>query len=246
MISYQIKQLEQVIKSKPISSAVTEVILHHTWSPNLAMWKERGGSYQVSQAMVEGIKTYHMKEKGQSNIGYHWVITPDGLCWEGRPMVKQPSYSLGGHVLGRNDDSLGVAIVLNGDKESPTVLQAQAIGTLLGTLLKKLDILPEKNFSARSGFHRDYATKTCPGSRISKGMVIGWVKDEAARQSYEAEGDVEPDVSPWAESAVEWAVEKKLLTGFPDGMIHGRENLTREQMAVILLRFYDLIEAERG
>lgn len=43
--------------------------------------------------------------------------------------------------------------------------------------------------------------------------------------------------APWAEEAVAWAVEKKLLCGFPDGNLEPGTALTRAQAVVLLYRF---------
>lgn len=46
----------------------------------------------------------------------------------------------------------------------------------------------------------------------------------------------------WSEEARKWATENGLITGYGNGVDGWTDNLTREQMAVILKRFYDLMK----
>lgn len=68
---------------------------------------------------VDGIRRFHVEQRGWSDIGYHFVITngfagrdrpdelgEDGKIWPGRPETVQ-----GAHVRGHNEDNLGVALV---------------------------------------------------------------------------------------------------------------------------------------
>lgn len=54
---------------------------------------------------VNEIRQWHL-EKGWSDIGYHWVITRDGITEEGRPEEKS-----GAHAKGHNSDSIGICLV---------------------------------------------------------------------------------------------------------------------------------------
>lgn len=44
--------------------------------------------------------------------------------------------------------------------------------------------------------------------------------------------------SNWAESAAEWATENQLIKGDDTGDCRWQDTVTREQLAVILLRYY--------
>ena len=60
---------------------------------------------------VKEIRKWH-KDKGWSDIGYHWVIPRDGVIEEGRPINI-----IGAHVKGHNTGSLGVCMVGGVDKD---------------------------------------------------------------------------------------------------------------------------------
>lgn len=55
---------------------------------------------------LETIRDWHMKERGWSDIGYHYVIELDGQIRSGRPIDRQ-----GAHVEGANKDNLGICLV---------------------------------------------------------------------------------------------------------------------------------------
>lgn len=45
------------------------------------------------------------------------------------------------------------------------------------------------------------------------------------------------DVDPWAASAVAFCQKERLMVGFPDGHFHGREPVSKQQLAAVMLRF---------
>ena len=63
---------------------IDKIILHCTATP------------EGRDVSVNAIKKWHT-DKGWSDIGYHYVVSLDGLVEEGRPVVRQ-----GAHVRGHN------------------------------------------------------------------------------------------------------------------------------------------------
>ena len=59
-----------------------KIVIHHTASPTEV--RRTGKTVRVDAAMI---REWH-KTKGWSDIGYHFVIMPDGLCEEGRPLYR--------------------------------------------------------------------------------------------------------------------------------------------------------------
>ncbi len=54
---------------------------------------------------VANVREWHLA-RGWSDVGYHWVIRRDGTVEKGRP-----EKSIGAHARGRNQHSIGVALV---------------------------------------------------------------------------------------------------------------------------------------
>ena len=112
------------------------------------------------------IRRYHIKDRGWSDIGYHFGIELIGDKYEilkGRP-EDQP----GAHALGFNSKSIGVCCVGNFDKAEMPAEQMKVLVILLKTLMVKYSI------QARNviGHRETYAMlnkpleKTCPGLKV--------------------------------------------------------------------------------
>lgn len=103
---------------------------------------------------VETIRGWH-KQRGFRDIGYHYVITKDGIIHEGRSVLVA-----GAHVSGRNKYSIGVCLT---GRDQFTDLQFGALYMLLVALIRRFDsvedILP----------HRDFNNdKTCPNFDVEE------------------------------------------------------------------------------
>ena len=96
------------------------------------------------------------RDRGWSEIGYHYVILLDGTIEYGRDIEK-----VGAHTLGQNTGSIGICYIGGMDKEmkssKDTRTDAQKDSLLL--LLKTL-----KRFhpDAKIYGHRDFSSKSCP------------------------------------------------------------------------------------
>lgn len=55
---------------------------------------------------AEEIRRWHVRDRGYSDIGYHYVIRRDGLVEKGRSLERA-----GAHVKGRNSNSIGICLV---------------------------------------------------------------------------------------------------------------------------------------
>ena len=102
------------------------------------------------------IKRWHTKEKGWSDIGYHYVIHLDGTIVKGRK-----DDVVGAHCLGHNANSLGVCYIGGLDKKghNPKDTRTLEQKIALQSLLKTLTFThPESVIYG----HRDFSNKACP------------------------------------------------------------------------------------
>ena len=128
---------------KKSKRAINEIIVHCT------------ASYEGQPLTVAQIRRMHMKERGWSDIGYHYVVYLDGTVHEGRDVNIS-----GAHCTGHNTHSIGVVYVgglAKNGKAADTRTVAQKEGLL--KLLKELKKLYPK---ATIHGHREYANKACP------------------------------------------------------------------------------------
>ena len=123
--------------------AINKIILHCSATP------------EGRHTTVEDIRLWH-KQRGWSDIGYHYVVYLDGTVHEGRPIEKS-----GAHVFGLNKNSIGVVYVGGVDKnnlkakDTRTPEQIMALDLLLGSLLDDFK-------GATLHGHNEFADKACP------------------------------------------------------------------------------------
>lgn len=120
------------------------LIVHHT-----------AVSRKKNSNQFTAVKQYHIK-KGWGDIGYHYFIEPNGTVKKGRA-----DHITGAHTIGRNHDSLGIALAGNFDEELPTPQQEEALRTLLQQLSVKYNV-PTKRVVP----HRSFANKSCYGKQL--------------------------------------------------------------------------------
>lgn len=112
----------------------------------------------LAETMAEArfIQDFHIHGRGWNDIGYHFLVDPEGNVLEGRPEGV-----LGAHTLSNNEGNVG--IVLLGTyhppvNDKPTKAQLDAVAALGRYLVKRYGIDPK----SLKG-HRDYKGTDCPG-----------------------------------------------------------------------------------
>ncbi len=122
---------------------INKIILHCSATP------------EGRRTTVEDIRLWH-KQRGWSDIGYHYVVYLDGSVHEGRPIERS-----GAHVFGLNKNSIGVCYIGGVDKnnlkakDTRTPEQIMALDLLLGSLLDDFK-------GATLHGHNEFANKACP------------------------------------------------------------------------------------
>lgn len=140
--------------------AINHLIIHCT--ATRADW--RAGS--KTSAKVSEVRKWH-KDRGWSDIGYHYLIDRDGTVATGRPVERT-----GAHVKGKNTGSIGIALFGgHGSSENDafednfTLSQDRALRGLIDKLQSQYP-----NATKISG-HNEFAAKACPGFRVDR-----WLK----------------------------------------------------------------------
>ena len=127
---------------------INEIIIHCSATP------------EGREVGVETIRKWH-KQRGFSDIGYHYIIHLDGMVETGRP-VSQP----GAHCKDRNANSIGVCYIGGTDlqgkpKDTRTEAQKSAMLTLVRFLMKQYNLTAEQIHG-----HNEYANKACPSFNV--------------------------------------------------------------------------------
>jgi N-acetylmuramoyl-L-alanine amidase len=101
---------------------INKIIVHCTATP------------EGRETSVADIRSWH-KQRGWSDIGYHYVVQLDGTVNEGRPVEIA-----GAHVKGQNKNSIGITYVGGVDKRLLTPKDTRT-KEQKESLLKMLDYL---------------------------------------------------------------------------------------------------------
>jgi len=111
-------------------------------------------------ATVKEIDRWH-RDRGFSQIGYHWVIYLDGTIHKGRDESLA-----GAHTVGHNADSIGVCYVGGVDKQmKPKDTRTPTQRIALKELIKNLQ---ERYPGATIHGHNEFAAKACPSFDVRK------------------------------------------------------------------------------
>lgn len=130
------------------------IVVHHSWLPTQAQYARTGGAESV-----EGIQRFHMFDptRGWNDVGYHYLIGPDGLVFAGRPPEV-----VGAHAV-PNTGKVGICMIGNHDPDgaAPTPAAWRALEELVVALADRYDIPMSELYG-----HRNFSYKTCPGELV--------------------------------------------------------------------------------
>lgn len=146
-------------------TTVTHLIVHHTATGNTAS----GGDWA---AVVRSIWNFHIFTNGWADIGYNYLIDPDGVIYEGRAGGDNVQ---GAHFSGVNAGTLGVSMIGTFTELTPAEKALNSLRRLLAWKADQrgLDPLGRARHAA-SGLelnnisgHRDGPGATeCPGNAL--------------------------------------------------------------------------------
>ncbi|GEL95163.1 cell wall-binding repeat-containing protein [Cellulomonas composti] len=193
---------------KPIlwNSTIKAVVVHHTVNSN---------TYSQAQApaLVRGIYLYHIKGRGWSDVGYHFLVDRFGTVYEGRAgsIDKIP---LGVHSGGFNTDTIGIAMIGDFTSYTPPDAALRSVAQVAAWKLATYgrDPLGTAILTAREGSthpirkpgwtgplptimgHRDAGSTACPGQLLYNRLNL--VRDYAAQQVQRAQARVATAAGP--------------------------------------------------
>jgi N-acetylmuramoyl-L-alanine amidase CwlA len=168
---------DYVIKKDFGSYPPTFLVIHHTFSP---IEDDHDGKLEAGewngQRTIDGLKRYY-EGKGWS-AGPHLFIADDGI-WLFTDMYDVGIHAGEGNGTMKTGYSIGIEVVGDYDKKIwDEETKTNTVG-VIKTLLSRLKI-PESKIM----FHRDYSTKTCPGTAITKDWVIKQLKEDIMEKEF--------------------------------------------------------------
>ncbi len=139
---------------------VSHLIVHHAAGSNTSSnWA----------AVVLSIWNFHVNTNGWADIGYNWLIDPNGVLYEGRGGGNNV---VGAHFCGKNSKTMGVCMLGNLNTAEPTELALATLRKLLFWKSCDSNVNPLTQ-SVHSGSlinhisgHRDGCATECPGNNM--------------------------------------------------------------------------------
>lgn len=89
-------------------TTVTNFVLHHQAAP----------ANPPYSSVVLSIYNYHVNTNGWCDVGYNWLIAPDGTLYQGRGWIGGNDNTVGGHMCACNGNKMGICLL--GDYTSVT------------------------------------------------------------------------------------------------------------------------------
>ncbi|MBT6143276.1 N-acetylmuramoyl-L-alanine amidase, partial [bacterium] len=136
------------------------IVIHHT-----ASTRELDNPTQA----IKNIHEYHTNVKQWGDIGYHYIVAPDGKIFEGR--AGGPGV-IGGHSYDVNKVSVGISVMGNYESDQVSNATMQA----LAKLIEKLVLQHDLDINAKVAYkkmqidvlagHRDTGKTLCPGKNL--------------------------------------------------------------------------------
>lgn len=144
---------------------VSHLIVHHSASSN---------SLKDFTNVVRNIYLLHTEGNGWSDVGYNYLIAPDGTIFEGRdPGNGDQDDVLGAHFCGSNTGTMGICLLGEYGSAQPSKPMMDALQQLLAWKASKDELDPLAVFyhpaNSQLGViagHRDGCSTACPGDNV--------------------------------------------------------------------------------
>lgn len=183
----------------PDVTEVEHVVIHHSATTN---------DINDPYAAVRSIYIYHTQVNGWSDIGYNYLVAPDGTVFQGRDDMglADPDNIIGAHMCGVNSNTMGICVIGNFTEQMPTENALDALAELVKWKTEKDDIpifgrkihaigpgsanLPPQNLAQVCG-HREGCRPSyteCPGNTLFENLET--IKLNASEKVCQSEGEI--------------------------------------------------------
>ena len=133
MKKYTAEEYVKYIDAFNFKRKITKIQLHHTYSPSIKAFT--GNNHLELQ---QGMKNYHVKLRGFSDIAQNLTIFPDGTVVSGRDLNVKPA-----GISNANTGAICIECLGNFDAEVMPQTQCDAIVKVVKAFLKKCNLAPE-------------------------------------------------------------------------------------------------------
>jgi hypothetical protein len=147
-------------RSTPSTSTVNFLCVHHEAGSNSSTdWAAR----------VRAVQNLHMDVNGWSDIGYNYLVDPNGVAYEGRGGGENV---IGAHLCGKNTNTMGVCMLGTYTSVRPTNNAEYTLKRILAWKIVQRGLNPlgtgfhvDRTINVISG-HRASCSTDCPGTAL--------------------------------------------------------------------------------
>ena len=165
----------------------SRITVHHTAMPARNL---RGVSAATAGYAIAQIQSQHMDINGWADLGYHFMIDPDGRVWEGRSLQYVGAHASRNKQTGVNQNigNIGVCLLGNFEQEDPSSAALASLESLLDGLRQQFGIPHGEVYG-----HNHFKATDCPGQRL-----LPWVLayQRAGSGPVAVQGDWPPTAQP--------------------------------------------------
>jgi hypothetical protein len=152
-------------------TSVRQIIIHHSAGSN---------SSKDFVEVVRGIYLYHTEVNEWADIGYNYLIAPNGIIFKGRdPEGGAQDEVLGAHYCGKNSGTMGICLLGTFTNQMPTSESLTALVDLVSWKASKDGINPIGKSVDSGGIlidnisgHRDGCSTLCPGELLYEKLSL--------------------------------------------------------------------------
>jgi hypothetical protein len=141
-------------------NGVSRITVHHDGMPPVTLRSKAEVARRLEQIREAHVGRHDDGGRNWADIGYHYIVDPQGRVWEGRPVRFQ-----GAHVHNNNEHNLGIMVLGNFDEQKPTPEALATLDAFLADRMRGCRVSLERVFT-----HQEINPTACPGSNLQAYM----------------------------------------------------------------------------
>ncbi|MBL4771132.1 MAG: N-acetylmuramoyl-L-alanine amidase [Planctomycetes bacterium] len=119
------------------------------------------GTQSGAKNALRKMQTFHMDSRNWGDLGYHFLIDPQGQVYEGRSMHWQGAHAGRGGNRNNNVGNIGICLIGNFDVDRPSAASLRSLKKLV------LNLRSQHRIPAASiRGHMDWKQTECPGRNL--------------------------------------------------------------------------------
>lgn len=187
-----------LIWPRQYSNKIKKIVIHHTAQTLKDLNNDRRLDSRDYKLAVQAIYTYHTITNGWGDLGYHYLVDPDGNVYEGRAGGPEV---IGAHVLCQNSNTVGISVMGNFEDQKISERAFAGLVNITSYLAGMYDVNPLGKSAFRGATLPNIVTHAEVGVRTKE--VIGQgatacpgldLKSSMDRlRSMVAQGGIKPD-----------------------------------------------------